>query len=278
MRFNVCFIAGFAALTVARHPAIIPRSDAVQRGLQNLPAIKTSLGTLKSDLQKLDSLFNGITSSNVESQLNAINSHLKKMNTDAGTQTRKLTSSGEIKLNELMSFLNSKTQTEWMTLLVDLLGVANTTITDVTKKRDIIKASGKAEAIADGLRLQKDSILKIWDASLTQFPAIVKGMFGLSGGSGSGKGKSKGKSSKGKSGKSGKSGSGKSSGPIINLGDPAIREKIGSSVGDFFDQTIEFLKGTKDSISLPIPKGAPGAAPKGKGKSAGKAKSKSAGD
>jgi len=269
MRFNVWYIAGFAAATAAtRHPAIVPRSDAIERALQTLPAIKTSLGTLKSDLQKLDSLFNAITSANVESQLVTINSHLKKMNTDAGSQTRKLTSSGEIKLNELMSFLNSKTQQEWMTLLVDLLGVANSTITDVGKKREIIKASGKAEIIADGLRLQKDSILKIWDASLTQFPSIVKGMFGLSGGS-SGKGKSKGKTSK-------SSKSGKSSGPIINLGDPAIREKIGSSVGDLFDNVIEYLKGTKDSISLPIPAGIPGA---GKGgaapKSNGKAKSKS---
>jgi hypothetical protein len=268
----------FATVSVARHPAIVPRSDNIERALQNLPAIKSSLGTLKSDLQKLDSLFNGITTSNVESQLNTINNHLKKMNTDAGAQTRKLTSSGEIKMNELLSFLNTKTQNEWKTLLVDLLGVANTTITDVSKKRDIIKASGKADIIAEGLKLQKDSVLKIWDASLTQFPGIVKGMFGLSGGSGKGKGKS----SKGKSGKSGKSGtsgkSGKSSGPIINLGDPAVREKIGSSVGDVFDQVIEFLKGTKESISLPVPAGAPGAKGKGsgapKGKAAGKAKSK----
>lgn len=272
MHFNSWFIAGFATLTVARHAAILPRSDAVERALQNLPAIKTSLGTLKSDLQKLDSLFNGITSSNAESQLVSINNHLKKMNTDANTQTRKLSSSGEIKLNELTSFLNSKTQQEWMTLLVDLLGVANKTITDVGKKRDIIKASGKADIIADNLKLQKDSILKIWDAALTQFPSIVKGMFGLS----------KGKGKSGKSGKAGKSGKGgKSSGPIINLGDPALREKIGSSVGDLFDQVIDFLKGTKDSISLPIPAGAVGKgkgtpAPKGKGKSAGKAKSKNA--
>jgi hypothetical protein len=269
MHFNSLVIVAFAAVSVARHPAIVPRSDSLERALQNLPAIKSSLGTLKSDLQKLDSLFNGITTSNVESQLNTINKHLKKMNTDAGAQTRKLTSSGEIKTNELLSFLNSKTQNEWMTLLGDLLKVANTTITDVAKKRDIIKASGKAETIAEGLKLQKDSVLKIWDASLTQFPGIVKGMFGLSGGSG----KAKGKSSKGKSGKSGKS-----SGPIINLADPAIREKIGSSVGDLFDQVIEFLKGTKESISLPIPTGAPGAKGKGsgapKGKAAGKAKSK----
>jgi hypothetical protein len=265
MRFNSWYLAGFAALAVARHPAIVPRSDAVERAIQNLPAIKASLGTLKSDFQKLDSLFNAITTSNVGSQLETINKHLKKMNTDATSQTKKLTSSGEIKMNELLSFLNSKTQTEWMTLLTDLVGVANTTITDVGKKRDIIKASGKADTIAEGLRLQKDSILKIWDASLTQFPGIVKGMFGLSGGS-SGKGKGKGKTSK--SGKSGKSG--KSSGPLINLGDPAIREKIGSSVGDLFDQVIEFLKGTKDSISLPVPAGLPKGAgpPKAKGKSA----------
>jgi hypothetical protein len=273
MRFNVWFIAGFAAaITAARHPAIVPRSDAVERALLTLPAIKTSLGTLKSDLQKLDSLFNAITASNVESQLDTINKHLKKMNTDAGTQTRKLTSSGEIKINELLSFLNSNTQKEWITLVVDLLGVANSTITDVAKKREIIKASGKADTIAEGLRLQKDSVLKIWDASLTQFPSMVKSMFGLSGGS-SGKGKGKGKSSK-------SSKSGKSSGPLINLGDPALREKIGSSVGDLFDQVIDYLKGTKDSISLPFPTAAPGAAskgsaaPKGKSKSAGKAKSK----
>jgi hypothetical protein len=260
MRFNSWYLAGFAALAVARHPAIVPRSDAVERAIQNLPAIKASLGTLKSDLQKLDSLFNAITTSNVGSQLETINKHLKKMNTDATTQTKKLSSSGEIKTNELLSFLNSKTQTEWMTLLVDLLGVANTTITDVGKKRDIIKASGKADTIADGLRLQKDSILKIWDGSLTQFPSIVKGMFGLSGSSGKGKGKTS------KSGKSGKSG--KSSGPLINLGDPAIREKIGSSVGDLFDQVIEYLKGTKDSISLPVPAGTGAGPPKAKGKSA----------
>jgi hypothetical protein len=237
--------------------------------MQNLPGIKTSLGTLKSDLQKLDSLFNAMTSSNVDSQLVAINKHLKKMNTDSNTATKKLTSTGEIKLNELLSFLNSKTQNEWMTFLVDLLGVANTTITDVAKKRDIIKASGKADTIAEGLKLQKDSVLKIWDASLLQFPSIAKGMFGLSGGSGKGKGKSK-------SSKSSKSG--KSSGPIINLGDPALREKIGSSVGDLFDQVLDYLKGTKDSISMPVPAGAVGKGPpKGKGKSAGKASKSTAG-
>jgi len=269
MHFNSWFITGFATLAVARHAAILRRSDAVERGMQSLPGIKTSLGTLKSDLQKLDSLFNAMTASNVDSQLVAINKHLKKMNTDSATATKKLTSTGEIKLNELMSFLNSKTQQEWMTFLVDLLGVANTTITDVTKKRDIIKASGKADTIAEGLKLQKDSILKIWDASLLQFPSIAKGMFGLSGGSGKG-GKGKGKSSKSsKSGKSGKSG--KSSGPIINLGDPALREKIGSSVGDLFDQVLDYLKGTKDSISLPIPAGMGKGAPKGKGKGAAKA-------
>jgi len=271
MHFNSWFITGFATLAVARHAAILPRSDATERAMQSLPGIKTSLGVLKTDLQKLDSLFNAMTSSNVESQLVAINKHLKKMNTDSGTATKKLTSTGELKLNELLGFLNSKTQNEWMTFLVDLLGVANSTITDVTKKRDIIKASGKADTIAEGLKLQKDSVLKIFDAALLQFPSIAKGMFGLSGGSGKGKGKGKGKSSK-----SSKSGSGKSSGPIINLGDPELRAKIGSSVGDLFDQVLDYLKGTKDSISLPIPAGAMGkGAPKGK--SAGKAPKSKAG-
>jgi len=193
------------------------------------------------------------------------------MNNDANTQTKKLTSSGEIKINELLSFLQQKTANEWITLVVDLLGVANTTITDVGKKRDIIKASGKADTIAEGLRLQKDSILKIWDASLTQFPSIVKSMFGLSGGSGKSKGKSgKGKGKAGKSGKSGKSGT--SSAPMINLGDPALREKIGSSVGDLFDQTIEFLKGTKESIEIPGLSAAAAALAKGKGTGAPKGK------
>jgi len=271
MHFNSWFITGFATLAVARHAAILPRSDASERAIQSLPGIKTSLGTLKSDLQKLDSLFNAMTSSNVESQLVAINKHLKKMNSDSGTATKKLTSTGELKLNEILGFLNSKTQTEWMTFLGDLLKVANSTITDVTKKRDIIKASGKADTIAEGLKLQQDSVLKIFDAALLQFPAIAKGMFGLSGGSGKGKGKGKGKSSK-------SSKSGKSSTPIINLGDPELRAKIGSGVGDLFDQVLDYLKGTKDSISLPIPAGAMGkGAPKGKGKSAAKAPKSKAG-
>jgi len=270
MHFNSWSIAGFATLAVARHAAILPRSDATERAMQSLPGIKTSLNVLKTDLQKLDSLFNAMTSSNVESQLVAVNKHLKKMNTDSSTATKKLTSTGELKLNELLGFLNSKTQTEWMTLLVVLLGVANSTITDITKKRDIIKASGKADTIAEGLKLQKNSVLTIFDAALLQFPSIAKGMFGLSGGSAKG-GKGKGKSSKsGKSGKSGKS-SGKSSGPIINLGDPALREQIGSAVGDLFDQVLDYLKGTKDSISLPMPDGMGKGAPKGKGKTAGKA-------
>jgi len=266
MHFNSWFITGFATLAVARHAAILPRSDASERAIQSLPGIKTSLGTLKSDLQKLDSLFNAMTSSNVESQLVAINKHLKKMNSDSGTATKKLTSTGELKLNEILGFLNSKTQTEWMTFLGDLLKVANSTITDVTKKRDIIKASGKADTIAEGLKLQKNSVLTIFDAALLQFPSIAKGMFGLSGGSGKGKGKGKSSKSGGKSGKSGKS-----SGPIINLGDPALREQIGTGVGNLFDQVLDYLKGTKDSISLPVPAGMGKGAPKGKGKSAGKA-------
>jgi len=265
MHFNSWFITGFATLAVARHAAILPRSDATERAMQSLPGIKTSLGVLKTDLQKLDSLFNAMTSSNVESQLVAINKHLKKMNTDSTTATKKLTSTGELKINELLGFLNSKTQNEWMTFLVDLLGVANSTITDITKKRDIIKASGKADTIAEGLKLQKNSVLTIFDAALLQFPSMAKGMFGLSGGSGKGKGK-------GKSSKSGKSGkSGKSSTPIINLGDPALREQIGTGVGNLFDQVLDYLKGTKDSISLPVPAGMGKGAPKGKGKSAGKA-------
>jgi len=244
MIFKSWLVAGFAALTVARQTSISRRSEALAQALQNLPTVKTSLNVLKTDLQGLNKLINALTPNNAATQLEAINTYLIKMNTDAETTTKKLSTSGEIGIPDLLGFLNEKTRNEWIALATDIFNAANGTLTGIISKRDIVVKSGKADVIAEGLKLQTKTVLVIYQSSLTQIPGIVKGAVGLA------------PEAKAKSGKAAKGGSTApakaATTPVINLKDPTIVETMGKVLDNVLEQTLNYLKGKQETVSIPV--------------------------
>jgi len=243
MLFKSWLVAGFAALTVARQSAISRRSKAIAQALQNLPTTKTSLNVLKTDLQGLNKLINALTPANAATQLETINTYLIKMNTDAETTTKKLSSSGEIGIGDLLGLLNEKTRNEWITLATDLVTAANGTLNGIISKRDIVVKSGKADSIAQGLKLQTKTVLVIYQSALTQIPGLVKGAVGLA------------PEPKAKSGKSAKGGSTTpakaATTPIINLKDPTIVDTMSKVLDNLLEQTLNYLKGKQETVSIP---------------------------
>jgi hypothetical protein len=243
MLFKSWLVAGFAALTVARQTSISRRSEAIAQALQNLPTTKTSLNVLKTDLQGLNKLINALTPSNAATQLEAINKYLIKMNADAEATTKKLSTSGEIGIGDLLGFLNEKTRNEWIALATDIFTAANGTLTGIISKRDIVVKSGKADSIAEGLKLQTKTVLVIYQSSLTQIPGIVKSAVGLA---------PEAKAKSGKSGKGGTTAPAKAAAtPIINLKDPTIVETMGKVLDNVLEQTLNYLKGKQDTVTIP---------------------------